>query len=343
MDDKAAIRARMKMVRELIDDRLMRSVELWAALAELPEYRAASTVMAFNGFKSEPDTDPLFARIAAEGKRLLLPRIEDGRIVERGDGDGDVGLERVVIGPVQEQYHARPIPSRQHRLHALPTRAHGVGVGRQRASVLIAIGREMVHAHRRPVCAVPAECVGGGMGGATRAAPHDGDRKSVAGRNGGECRRMPEGVGAIGDGRRRGAESTQHAATRFEIPQDRLARRDQIIGEHEPRTGLERSRFQPRAQRRLALGAHGEVIQEGDCLPIEEKRLVGGMTLEDAVEERDQPLPEPCDGVVPLAVPMGMGHHIHVERGRVAGRRGRGVHGGKVSLLPTTRPVTLRG
>jgi 5-formyltetrahydrofolate cyclo-ligase len=81
MDDKATIRRRMRLVRDMVDDRLMRSVELWGKVAALAEYQAASTVMAFNGFTSEPDTDPLFGRLAAEGKRLLLPRIQDGNIV----------------------------------------------------------------------------------------------------------------------------------------------------------------------------------------------------------------------------------------------------------------------
>ncbi|MFZ4719950.1 MAG: 5-formyltetrahydrofolate cyclo-ligase [Ilumatobacteraceae bacterium] len=96
MDDKAAIRSRMRMVREMVDDRLMRSVDLWAKVAALPEYQAASTVMAFKGFKSEPDTDPLFARLTAEGKRLLLPRIEDGQIVVC-DADGPMTRSRIGV------------------------------------------------------------------------------------------------------------------------------------------------------------------------------------------------------------------------------------------------------
>ena len=86
MDDqgrvaKAELRKRMRQVRYLVGDHLVRSVELWAKVAALPEYREASTVMAFVGCKGEPDTDSLFARLAAEGKKLLLPRIEDGEIV----------------------------------------------------------------------------------------------------------------------------------------------------------------------------------------------------------------------------------------------------------------------
>lgn len=42
--------------------------------------------MAFVGFSGEPDTDPLFARLSVEGKRLLLPRVEATGIVP-ADGD----------------------------------------------------------------------------------------------------------------------------------------------------------------------------------------------------------------------------------------------------------------
>jgi 5-formyltetrahydrofolate cyclo-ligase len=100
MDDKATIRKRMRMVREMVDDRLIRSVQLWAAVAQLPEYQQASTVMAFKGFGSEPDTDPLFARLAAEGKRLLLPRIDDGDIVVC-DGEGPMVRSRIGVDEPQ--------------------------------------------------------------------------------------------------------------------------------------------------------------------------------------------------------------------------------------------------
>ena len=59
--------------------------------------------MAFIGFNSEPDTDPLFARLAADGKRLLLPRIEDGDIVvcdgERPDGRPAASVSSEPQGP----------------------------------------------------------------------------------------------------------------------------------------------------------------------------------------------------------------------------------------------------
>jgi 5-formyltetrahydrofolate cyclo-ligase len=91
MNDKHTLRRRMLLVRDLVDDHLVRSVELWSAVAETPQYAAATTVMAFVGCKGEPDTDPLFARLAAEGKRLLLPRVEDGHLVVC-DGAGPMAV-----------------------------------------------------------------------------------------------------------------------------------------------------------------------------------------------------------------------------------------------------------
>ena len=81
MIDKAALRQRMLLVRDAVGDHLLRSVQLWAKVAEMDEYQRASSVMAFVGFKGEPDTDPLFARLAVDGKRLLLPRVEPSGIV----------------------------------------------------------------------------------------------------------------------------------------------------------------------------------------------------------------------------------------------------------------------
>jgi 5-formyltetrahydrofolate cyclo-ligase len=84
--DKPELRRRMRMVRDMVDDHLMRSVQLWAQVAELPEYRQADTVLAFVSFNGEPDTDPLFARLSMEGKRLVLPRVEASGIVAADGG-----------------------------------------------------------------------------------------------------------------------------------------------------------------------------------------------------------------------------------------------------------------
>ena len=79
--DKATLRKRMRQALDLIDDRELRSVELWSRLAELPAYTEARTVMAFASMANEPDTEGLFARLARDGKVLVLPRMEGDVIV----------------------------------------------------------------------------------------------------------------------------------------------------------------------------------------------------------------------------------------------------------------------
>ena len=93
MIEKAALRQRMMLVRDGVGDHLLRSVQLWAKLAERADYQKAHNVMAFVGFKGEPDTDPLFARLAADGKRLLLPRVEPSGIVV-ADGNSPLVASR---------------------------------------------------------------------------------------------------------------------------------------------------------------------------------------------------------------------------------------------------------
>ena len=85
---KHELRRRMRLARDLVDDRVLRSAGLWAQLAGTDAYRHATTVMAFVGGKGEPDTESLFARVAAEGKTLVLPSIVDDRVVPRLVGPG---------------------------------------------------------------------------------------------------------------------------------------------------------------------------------------------------------------------------------------------------------------
>ncbi len=87
-EQKIELRRRMRLARDLLENRALRSVSLWSRIGELPAYRSAHTVMAFVGVKGEPDTDPLFARLAADGKTLVLPSMEDHRIVPRLLGPG---------------------------------------------------------------------------------------------------------------------------------------------------------------------------------------------------------------------------------------------------------------
>jgi 5-formyltetrahydrofolate cyclo-ligase len=87
------------MVRDLVDDRVLRSVQLWSSVAETAAYADAGTVMAFVGVKGEPDTEPLFARLAAAGKTLVLPRMVDRQIEPALVGDGLVAAGFGLLEP----------------------------------------------------------------------------------------------------------------------------------------------------------------------------------------------------------------------------------------------------
>ena len=106
MDDKRTIRRRMLLLRDLIDDRLLRSVQLWGDVAALDEYRRAATVMAFCAIAGEPDTDPLFARLAADGKVLVLPRAAGDGLEAALPGDGLVRGPHGVGEPTGATVHA---------------------------------------------------------------------------------------------------------------------------------------------------------------------------------------------------------------------------------------------
>jgi 5-formyltetrahydrofolate cyclo-ligase len=64
-----------------------------AAIAErvlaLPELEAARTLMLFWSFGSEVDTAPMITRLVGQGRRLALPRIEEGEAVPVAYRPGD--------------------------------------------------------------------------------------------------------------------------------------------------------------------------------------------------------------------------------------------------------------
>ena len=74
---KAELRAAMIACRDAADvaSRIRHSQTITQKLCALPEYRAAGVVTAYASFGSELDTAEFLARILADGKLLLLPRI----------------------------------------------------------------------------------------------------------------------------------------------------------------------------------------------------------------------------------------------------------------------------
>jgi 5-formyltetrahydrofolate cyclo-ligase len=74
---KADLRATILARRDAVEvaTRLRHSQTITQKLRALPEYRAAGVVAAYAAFGSEFDTSEFLAGILADGKQLLLPRI----------------------------------------------------------------------------------------------------------------------------------------------------------------------------------------------------------------------------------------------------------------------------
>ena len=100
--DKVALRRLMGESLADVPDRMLRSVGLWAAVAALEQYAAATVVMAFSAMANEPDTDGLHARVAHDGKALVLPRIEPGGLVAVSAGGGTRRGQFGIIEPLGE-------------------------------------------------------------------------------------------------------------------------------------------------------------------------------------------------------------------------------------------------
>jgi 5-formyltetrahydrofolate cyclo-ligase len=81
--EKKAIRSALRTLRDGLSEqeREVRSLAIAGALLALPELRAGGTVMAFASFGSEVDTSPILDGLLADGRRVTLPRVEQGEIV----------------------------------------------------------------------------------------------------------------------------------------------------------------------------------------------------------------------------------------------------------------------
>ncbi|MBQ7713309.1 MAG: 5-formyltetrahydrofolate cyclo-ligase [Oscillospiraceae bacterium] len=78
---KRRLRAEIRERERALDEtyRAESSAAVCRALAALPEFAAAQTVLAFHGTARELDTRAFLRETLARGKTLLLPRCESGR------------------------------------------------------------------------------------------------------------------------------------------------------------------------------------------------------------------------------------------------------------------------
>lgn len=73
--DKERLRREMKRLRAEAGERALRDGRICEALFALPQFAAARSVFLYNAFGSEAGTAGVAARLRAEGRRVLYPRV----------------------------------------------------------------------------------------------------------------------------------------------------------------------------------------------------------------------------------------------------------------------------
>jgi 5-formyltetrahydrofolate cyclo-ligase len=113
VEEKAALRRRMKAVREAIppEERDRRAGLIEDRLLVLSEMAPAGTVLLFYSFGSEVATGGIAARLRDEGRRVLFPYLEGGDIEAAEVGPEDA-LVPSTYGP-PEPSRRRPVDPRE--------------------------------------------------------------------------------------------------------------------------------------------------------------------------------------------------------------------------------------
>lgn len=74
MLEKAALRLRMRALRDACTDRAARDKRLLANILALPAYKSAESVLCYVSFGSEAGTDGLLRQALRDGKNVFVPR-----------------------------------------------------------------------------------------------------------------------------------------------------------------------------------------------------------------------------------------------------------------------------
>jgi hypothetical protein len=175
-------------------------------------------------------------------------------------------------------------------------------------AVLVPV-REVLGADGRSVRRLPLEHVGIDLRG--DATPDDRLLDSGEPQDLGHLRHVAEHVRQVPD-RHRAAELRAAPLPVLEVPEDRLARDQELVHQHLPRPDREAPLFDQAADSRLRLGPHLEVVVDGGELSVEREPVagVGLHGIEQPVDQPDESQPEALEREVPLAVPVRVGDKV---------------------------------
>ena len=169
--------------------------------------------------------------------------------------------------------------------------------------------------HLSPVWGSPPKRVARRPSFATQAAPEDDQGKAEPRGQRGERRGVSERIGRVEHARSVSAKPLEHSSPGKEVPNQCLARGDELVGQDVPRTGLQRARAEPLGERVTPLGSNGKVVVDDYCLTVQQKARTGlGSLGEQLIDQRDEPLTETTSGKIPLAVPVCVCDDVNVQR-----------------------------
>ena len=131
---------------------------------------------------------------------------------------------------------------------------------------------------------------------------------------------MSEGVRDIAD-RHRFAEATGHPVTQHQISDKGLRAHQELIWQHVPGTDEQPALLNLFPDVGLTFGSNLQVIFDCDGVPIQHEVAVAGIACQDIqqpVHQGDQTNSELLEGLVPLAVPVGVGNDESLIRHKVS-------------------------
>lgn len=114
LEEKAALRKATLARRDALDAaiRARNSLAITRRILALPAYAAAKIVAAYASFGSEYDTSTFLARILADGKQLLLPRMDRASHTLEMREVTDLGKDLIAgVWGIREPAPSRPVRS----------------------------------------------------------------------------------------------------------------------------------------------------------------------------------------------------------------------------------------
>ena len=248
--------------------------------------------------------------VVGDGGDLEAERVLDG--VGLGHDPAEPGLGHLMVGAVHQQQGSVPIGEQGAELDLVGGNPphQRLGVLRQGGPVAVP-DREVLGPDPRSVGRLPPE--GGAVHRRGNAPPHH--RVGEAGlpqdlRHLGD---MAEHVGEVADGHG-AAEAGGPFEAELEVPDDRFGRDQELVHQDVPRAhGQPAGGGQPDDQG-AGFGPHLQVVVDDRHLAVEQEMGIGRIRVElrkERVQEFDEAEAEGLEGLVPLPVPVHVGHDRH--------------------------------